>query len=108
MKTYELNLSVEDFAKVVKTLCPLTICDGETINPDNIREIYKLRLGMLGIESKIGVPSDAYPFRLVGDNGYYVNAYIADEDGNSVVYLGKMCQETGEDVWSSESLKIIG
>ena len=108
METIKLNLSKEMLAKVIKTLNPLIICDGEIIKPDEIRELYRLRLNMIGLEVKIGVPSDAYPFELVGNNGYYMNAYIAEEDGNPVIYLGRMYRETGKDVWDSDSLEIIG
>lgn len=111
MKTYNLRLNSEDLVKVIQTLCPLIICDGEEIKPDEIRELYKLRLNMLGFEGKIGVPpykSDVYEFELVGENGYYMRAYIVEEDDNTIIYLGRICRETGKDVWDFDSLEIIG
>ena len=111
MKTYNFHLSSEDLAKVIKTLNPLIINEGEIIQPDEIRKLYKLRINMLGFEVKIGVPpykSDVYNFELVGKNGYYMRAYIVEEDDNTIIYLGRMYRETGKDVWDSESLEIIG
>ena len=111
MKTYNLHLNSEDLAKIMKTLNPLIICEGEIIKPDEIRKLYKLRIEMIGFEVKIGVPSyksDVYEFELVGDNGYYMRAYIVEEDDNTIIYLGRMYRETGKDVWDSESLEIIG
>ena len=111
MKTYNLHLSSENLAKVIKSLNPLIICEDETIKPDEIRTIYKLRIEMIGFDVKIGVPpynSDVYNFKLVGDNGYYMRAYIVDGEDNTIIYLGRMYRETGKDVWDSESLEIIG
>lgn len=111
MKTFKLNLSKEMLTKVIKTLNPLIISEDEIIKPDEIRELYKLRLNMIGFEVKIGVPpceSDVYNFDLVGDTGYYMRAYIVEEDDNTVIFLGRMYRETGKDVWDSDSLEIIG
>lgn len=111
MKTFKLNLSKEMLTKVIRTLNPLIISEDEIIKPDEIRELYKLRLNMIGFEVKIGVPpceSDVYRFDLVGDTGYYMRAYIVEVDDNTVIYLGRIYRETGKDVWDSDSLEIIG
>ena len=111
MKTYNLHINSEDLAKVIKSLNPLIICEDEIIKPDEIRKLYKLRIEMIGFDVNIGVPpykSDVYNFELIGDNGYYMRAYIVEEDDKTKIYLGRIYRETGKDVWDSESLEIIG
>lgn len=98
---------MDDAARIIRTLCPLIMNDDDARNPSKVRMMYMLRLKRYGITAREGITTDAYPCTLEG-SGYYMQAQIADENGDMVVYLGKIYKETSDNVWDSDSIEVIG